>query len=160
MDTSTTPKNIVEPIVLHQGEGENYLLGPRRAPVVIKVSPETGSRHMSAIMEIVGPGDAIPEHIHDDADELIFVHSGAGVEILGVHEYRIEEGTLVFVSQGTWHGLRNASPDRDLVMLAVFSPTGFEGFFRAFGTEPNQEWVEPSTNEITEMRRKYKYRFR
>ncbi len=67
------------PYVLRIAEGEHLLLGNRRAPFWIKACSATGSHQLTAAMERIRPGDAIPVHRHDDADELIFLHSGTPI---------------------------------------------------------------------------------
>jgi len=146
------------PYVLALDEGEALLLGARRAPVFLKLTPETGSTRLSAILERVVPGDRVPVHLHEDTDEVLFIHAGEGYEILGEEEHAVRSGSLVFVPRGTWHGLRNTSEVEDLVLLAVYSPPGFERFFRACGTKPGEEWIEPSADEWVDIRKRFKYR--
>ena len=144
--------------VLGIDEGEVFLLAERRAPVYLKVTPEQGSQRLSVIFEQLVPGDEIPIHLHEDADEVLFIHSGEGIERLGENEHGVRAGSIIYVPQGTWHSLRNTSPTENLNVLAVFSPPGFEGFFRVCGTSPGQAWVEPSPEEWTEIRRRFKYK--
>jgi len=153
---SSSPES--PPYVLALDEGEALLLGARRAPVFLKLTPETGSTRLSAILERVVPGDRVPVHLHEDADEVLFIHAGEGYEILGEEEHAVRSGSLVFVPRGTWHGLRNTSEVEDLVLLVVYSPPGFEGFFRACGTKPGEEWIEPTADEWVGIRKRFKYR--
>ena len=41
-------------------------------------------------------------------------------------------GSTLFVPQGTWHGGRNSGSDT-LKWVAIYSPSGFEGYFREIG---------------------------
>ena len=126
--------------ILAVDEGESLLLGSRRAPLVIKVSPATGSPHLSAIMEHIAPGDAIPVHLHQSEDETIFIYAGEGLQLLGETEYAVAAGSLVYIPRGTWHGLRNSAVMGDLIIVAVFTPTGMEGYFRAIASKPGEEY--------------------
>ncbi len=135
--------------ILAVDEGDNLLIGSRRAPLTIKVSPESGSSHLSAIMEHIAPGDGIPVHLHQFADEIIFVQAGEGLQRLGETEHAVGAGSLIYVPRGAWHGLRNSATSRDLIILAVYTPTGMEGYFRAIGTKSDEEY-KPLTLEREE----------
>lgn len=117
-------------------EGENILIGSRQAPLIIKVSPESGSPHLAAIMEHIAPGDGIPVHLHQSEDEIIFIHEGEGRLRLDEKEIAVAQGSLAYVPRGTWHGLRNSASKGDLIIVAVYSSTGMESYFRAIGTKP------------------------
>ncbi len=135
--------------ILAVDEGESLLIGSRRAPLVIKVSPEAGSPNLSAIMEHIAPGDGIPVHLHRSEDEIIFVYAGEGLQRLGETEHAVGAGSLIYVPRGTWHGLRNSASTGDLTIVAVFAPTGMEGYFRAIGTKLDEEH-KPFTPEQEE----------
>lgn len=143
------------PIILKPGQGEKVLLGARQAPVEIKVSRRDGSTGLAAIMEHIRPDDGIPVHRHEDEDELFFIHSGEGVMALGEQEHPIEAGSFVFIPKGTWHGPRNSSASEDLVVVAVFSPSGPEGYFRELGVAPGQDGKALTEEEEIELERRY-----
>ncbi len=148
------------PYVLAVDEGEHLLLGNRRAPLWIKVGAATGSHHLTAAMERIRPGDASPVHCHDDADELIFLHSGSGSIVLGDSEVPIEAGSVAFVPRGTWHGPQNTNPSADLHILAVFSEPGMDGYFRAIGRKPSEEPPSLSPSEEAALERRYGITYR
>ncbi len=135
--------------ILAVDEGESLLLGSRHAPLIIKVCPATGSPNLSAIMEHIAPGDGIPVHLHQSEDEIIFIYAGEGLQRLGETEYAVAAGSLVYIPRGTWHGLRNSATTGDLTIVAVFTPTGMEGYFRAIGSKPSEEY-QPLTPEQEE----------
>jgi quercetin dioxygenase-like cupin family protein len=132
----------LKPYILNHEEGEELQLGPRKASLLLKATPKTGSHNMTAIMERIPPGDGIPVHKHTNEDELIFVHSGKAVVTLGDEEFLADSGSIVFVPEGVWHGPRNPSSDKDLLMLAIFSSTGIEKYFRGFSVNQGEEWVK------------------
>jgi len=147
------PKAPAHAYILAVDEGENLLIGSRRAPLTIKVSPESGSSHLSAIMEHIAPGDGIPAHLHSSADEIIFVQAGEGLQRIGETEHAVEAGSLVYVPRGTWHGLRNSASTGNLTILAVYSPASMDGYFRAIGTKLEEEYkpVTPEQEEKIEQ---------
>ena len=132
----------LEPYILNHEEGEELQLGPRKASLFLKATPETGSHNMTAIMEKIPPGDGIPVHKHVNEDELIFIHSGKALITLGDEEFLANSGSTIFVPEGVWHGPRNPSSDQDLLMLAIFSSTGIENYFRGFSVNQGEDWVK------------------
>lgn len=143
------------PYVLNKEEGEKRLLGPRAASVIIKASRETGAGKLTALLERIGPGDAIPVHRHEKEEELIFIHTGEGKITLGERDIRVAAGSVALVPQGTWHGVRNACDQEDLIMLAVFSPVGVEGYFRDFSVAPGERWTGMSPQEQEKLEKRY-----
>jgi len=148
------------PYVLAVEEGEHLLLGQRRAPFWIKASTATGSHHLTAAMERIRPGDAIPVHRHQDADELIFLHSGSGSIVLGDTEVPLEAGSLAFVPRGTWHGPRNTHPSTELHILAVFSKPGIDGYFRSIGSKPGEDPPSLPPSEEADLEKRYGITYR
>ena len=146
--------------VLAANEGEALLLGARRAPLVIKVSPEAGSPALSAIMEHIAPGDAIPTHLHESVDEIIFIYAGEGLQRLGETEHAVAAGSLVYVPRGTWHGLRNSAPTGNLTIVAIFTPTGMESYFRAISTKPNEEYIPLTSEQKEKIEQLYGIRYK
>lgn len=144
-----------KPYLLQLEEGERRLLGPRQAPNWIKADPSAGSSRLTAIMEYISPGDGIPEHLHENEDELIFIHAGEALVLLDGEEHRAQTGALAFVPQGVWHAVRNASEEELLTMLAVFNPPGIEGYFRVFSTEPGESWEGMSVKEEEALEKKH-----
>jgi quercetin dioxygenase-like cupin family protein len=126
-------------------DGEHLLIGPRRAPVTIKVGRHNNSSRMAVGTENIAPGDRIPIHKHGREDEIIFIHSGEGTMTLGEERIAVKNGATVFVPQGVWHGLENSGTEM-LVMLWVFSPSGFEQYFRDIGVKPDEKLLS-RTNE-------------
>jgi Cupin domain len=70
-------------VAIPPDDGEHLLIGPRRAPVTIKVGRHNNSSRMAVGTENIAPGDRIPIHKHGREDEIIFIHSGEGTMTLG-----------------------------------------------------------------------------
>lgn len=126
------------PYLFQLEEGEQYLLGQRKAPLTLKASPETGSSSLVALTEVIVPGDQIPVHSHQTEDEILFIHAGKAIITLGKEELLAKTGAFAFVPSGVWHGVKNNS-DQDVIMLAVYTPTGMQDYFRGLGVQPNQD---------------------
>jgi mannose-6-phosphate isomerase-like protein (cupin superfamily) len=117
------------PAGLAAADGELVYVG--RDPVRIKISPPQEGR-FAMITQEVSPGTVIPVHAHDREDEIIFIQSGTGEASLGDRTLPLAAGSTLYVPQGTWHGGRNTGKDT-LMWIAIYSPSGFEGYFREIG---------------------------
>ena len=87
---------------------------------------------MGCAAALFRPGDALAVHKHLNEDELIFMHRGSGLFMLGDKQYEIKEGAVALVPKGVWHGLRNTG-NENIEMRFGYTPSGFEGFFREAG---------------------------
>lgn len=94
--------------------------------LVIRASAESTNGAFGIVEEI----DAVdaPPHIHDREDELFFVLEGRHVFTVGETEYEARPGDLVFGPRGIPHSQRHLEGAGRT--LTIFSPGGFEGFFR------------------------------
>lgn len=119
----------LEPAALTAEDGEVVYVG--RDLVRIKVSPQ-GQGRLAMITQDVTPGTSIPAHLHEREDEIIFIQSGRGEGVIGDANVPLAAGSTLFVPQGTWHGGRNTGSEI-LRWIAIYSPSGFEGYFREIG---------------------------
>lgn len=93
----------------------------------IRASAATTGGAFSIVEEI----DAVdaPPHIHRNEDELFFVLEGRHVFTAGSEEFEAGPGDTVYVPRGTRHAQRRVVP-RQGRTLSMFSPAGFEQYFR------------------------------
>ncbi|HEX8773102.1 MAG TPA: cupin domain-containing protein [Pyrinomonadaceae bacterium] len=96
--------------------------------VTIKVDPKTGSPSMAIGTQLLDAGGGIPVHMHEHEDEVLFVHEGGGVAVLGGERKVIGKGDTVYIPHGVWHGVE--TKDTSINLLWVVTPPGLEGFFR------------------------------
>lgn len=137
--------------------GELVYVG--RDPVRIKVSPSTQGR-LAMITQDVSAGTSIPIHAHEREDEIIFIQSGRGEATLGDETITLEAGSTLYVPQGTWHGGRNTGREI-LRWIAIYSPSGFEGYFREIGRSSPDAPPNPATaDERRERDERYAIRYR
>ena len=145
------------PAALAREDGELVYVG--RDPVRIKVSPSGGGR-LAMITQDVSAGTTIPIHAHDREDEIIFIQSGRGEATLGDQRVPLAAGSMLFVPQGTWHGGRNTGTEI-LRWIAIYSPSGFEGYFREIGRPSADAPPHPTTpEERTSRDERYAIRYR
>jgi len=133
-------------LVVNEDEGETVMIRNGTTKLRIKVSKAHGSESMSFLSESILPGEGIPVHKHLNEVELIFIHKGSGVYTLGEKQYNVNEGAVVIVPKGVWHGLQNTGKE-NLEMRFAYTPSGFEGFFREVGTPAGQPFVKKSKEE-------------
>ena len=77
-------------------------------------------------------GLRVPEHQHDDADQVCVVISGrVGTSVDGV-EHLAEAGGVLVVPRGCVHAHWNAG-DVPAQVLEIYTPPGMEDVFRAAG---------------------------
>ena len=147
-------------IVLQPNEGELLISGGRRAPVRIKVDSTIAiGATMSMIVSQVDPGASIPVHLHRNEDELIFIHSGEGIVTLGDVRVPVTAGAVLYGARNVWHGVENTGSTA-IIWCAVYSPPGFEQFFREVGVVPGNESAAPSADRVREIARTYGMIFR
>ncbi|RQG99409.1 cupin domain-containing protein [Natrarchaeobius oligotrophus] len=85
----------------------------------------TGSERFSAGIVNLDPGRGHELHTHPDSDELLFVISGTGEQIVGDETREIGPGELVYVPENVEHGTMNTGWET-LQLLAVYAPAGPE----------------------------------
>lgn len=122
------------PAALAAGDGELLHVGPTRDPVRIKVSPPTPGR-FAMITQEMAPGSRVPIHLHEKEDEIIYIQRGEGRADLDGKSFPLHAGSMLFVPQGTWHGGENTGREV-LLWVAIYSPSGFEGYFREIAIPP------------------------
>jgi mannose-6-phosphate isomerase-like protein (cupin superfamily) len=148
----------LRPSALQPHDGELWHVGPTRDPVRIKVSPP-GSGRFAMIVQEMAPGSRVPVHLHEREDEIIFIQRGSGRATVGDHTAALGAGSTLHVPQGTWHGGENTGSET-LVWVAIYSPSGFEGYFREIGLGPNGETPAMLTPDERAARdRKYGIRY-
>ncbi|OZD61271.1 hypothetical protein CH272_04550 [Rhodococcus sp. 05-340-1] len=99
----------------------------------VTVRGEATSGAVSLTDGWVPPGGGPPPHIHLEATELIYVHTGELAIVIDDIERTAGPGDTAVITPGTVHWFRNrtAVPAR---VLFVFTPPGTEEFFIQAGT--------------------------
>ena len=141
------------PLILAADQGERRVrrtLGGAR--LLVKVDPQTAqSPEFVMTMETIPPGEGIPAHVHPSADEIIFVHRGTGAAQLGSRSTAVAEGATIYVPRSTRVAIRNTS-SQPLVILAIFSQTGFESYLRDTSVPVGQPVVPLTAAELNAIR--------
>jgi len=141
------------PLILAADEGERRLRRtPGGARLLVKVDPQTAqSPEFVMTMETIPPGEGIPAHEHPSADEIIFVHRGTGAAQLGRRSATVSEGATLYIPRSTRVAIRNTG-SQPLVILAIFSQTGFENYLRETSVPVGQPVVPLTATELNAIR--------
>jgi mannose-6-phosphate isomerase-like protein (cupin superfamily) len=74
---------------------------------------------------IINPGQGHVRHLHEHADELIYVISGTGIQTVGDEEFPVTEGDAVYIPMATLHSTMNTGW-RTLRLIVTYTPGGEE----------------------------------
>jgi mannose-6-phosphate isomerase-like protein (cupin superfamily) len=153
--TAAANETAATPMILQENEGEHLIhrAGPLKGvPLTIKVDGQFGrSDDFFVFAETLAPGETIPFHKHENAEELLlFEESGAFVSVGAVHGLAGPH-SLVFIPRDTWISARNDS-QAEVHALAIFSRHGFESYMRAISAKPGEPLVPLTANELTKLR--------
>ena len=104
-------------------------------------------------------GGTIPVHLHQREDEIIFLHSGQGIVTLGDARVHSTAGAMLYAPRGVWHGIENTGSEV-ITWCAIWSPAGFEQYFKEVGTPLGDDRPAPSAEALATAARKYGLVFR
>jgi len=122
------------PIVKQPGEGVT-VQGPAGGPLTFKARGAETNGALTALENLVAPGEGPPLHLHAYEDESWYVLEGdlrfqIADDIAGA-----PAGSFVFVPRGTPHCFQNVG-DGMARILVLFTPSGMEHFFDRFAALP------------------------
>jgi len=122
------------PVIVPPGEGTT-IEGPVGGPLAFKVRGNETGGSLTALVNIIPPGEGPPVHTHAAEDESWYVLEGDLRFSLGGELAPAPAGSFVFVPRGTPHCFQNVgtAPAR---LLVLFTPSGMERFFERFATIP------------------------
>jgi quercetin dioxygenase-like cupin family protein len=146
-----------EGYVLRADQGEVIQRGKGNT-IRIKVDPKTGSPEMAAGTQRLEPGAGIPVHLHEREDEMLFVHEGSGIAVMGNSRKVVNRGDTIFIPHGTWHGIE--TQQQDIELLWVVTPAGLEQFFRELGSVTDTAKKGLTATQVEDIGRKHGVRFK
>ncbi|WP_263069718.1 cupin domain-containing protein [Enterobacter huaxiensis] len=130
----------MQPFIIRDNEGVPLWLN--NDTYTIKLDKENAGGNISIIQGFVGPGGGPIWHLHEDADEIFYVLDGQLTVRAGEIIFHANPGDFVYVPKGIYHQFRNNSI-KPIKILLMFSPAGFEGFFRETGIVAKQGVIPP-----------------
>ncbi len=101
-------------------EGEERI--PKRVSKLLLSPKNMGTRGASMGMNVTAVGSMIPDHVHEDSEELMFIISGrARLVIEGMGEWEIGPETAIYSPLGKKHRLENIG-DEPLKLVWCYAP--------------------------------------
>lgn len=89
-----------------------------------------GGQTMTFGTVVLQPGKAHERHNHPEADEILFILSGEGEQIIDDEEpVHVRSGASIYIPQGVYHSTRNTSWE-PLRFAVVYAPAGPEKVLR------------------------------
>jgi len=107
---------------------------------VIKPLVAGDSENVSLMHVVLLPGQGHERHNHPDADELLYVLSGTGEQMVDdARTFDVRPGHTVWIPMGAFHSTRNTGWE-PLTLLAIYAPAGAEQVLK---TLPDYREVAP-----------------
>ena len=128
--------------------------------VRVKVSAETTDGAFSLIDYATARGwPGPPPHLHERTDEGFFILEGRYRFHVDGHEHVLEPGDWLFIPRGTPHRFTSVD-DEPGRFLALFTPGGFEGYFREVADllAEDPTWPPSDPSFLAELGRTYDQR--
>lgn len=105
---------------------QGFILGPNEGQRVlshlVKVDPQLGSRRLGLGTQVARAGTGISLHMHGAEDEILYIIRGRGVGVVGRVQRELLPGSLIYIPQGAWHGVRI---DEEMEIMWIVSPPHF-----------------------------------
>jgi quercetin dioxygenase-like cupin family protein len=143
------------PLILQEGDGEHLVrrTGPTAGwPFTIKLDGQNGNtQDFFVFTDTIAPGQTIPFHKHDNAEEILFVEEGGATVIVGDQRAVAGPRSIVFIPRDTWISATNTGK-QDIHLLALFSRHGYEQYMRALGVKQGEPMNPLSPDELTRLR--------
>lgn len=107
--------------VIHIKDIKGEWREPPRMSWILVSEKTVGSKNLAMGLNETYPGGMVPEHKHDNEEEVMFFISGRGVFVTDAQEFPIEPGTCIYNPPGKLHKIINTG-DEVLKFVWVYSP--------------------------------------
>ncbi|MBD3175660.1 MAG: cupin domain-containing protein [Armatimonadia bacterium] len=102
----------------------------------------TGAERFSAGVVLLAPGKGHESHNHPGVEEILYIISGTGEQMVGDERRQVGPGDLVHIPPDVYHETINTGWD-ELKILAIYSPPGPEAELRKM---PGVQIVPPKSS--------------
>lgn len=89
----------------------------------------SGETNIATMIQTLNPGSFIPTHFHKNAEQILYILTGACEVVLDGEVVNSTAGTLIHIPKNMKHKISNTGVT-DLSFLEITTPTGFEQAFR------------------------------
>ncbi|HEY6406873.1 MAG TPA: cupin domain-containing protein [Ktedonobacteraceae bacterium] len=140
-------------LIYRRDEAETLMLGELIVTILASGEETEGA---CSLMEfsIPPPPAGTGLHLHKGEHEMGYVLEGTFQFTIGEQTGTITTGSFAFVPKGTPHEFSNLGPGPARV-LGLFSPSGFEGFFKEMAHVLTLSSGPPDTSVIASLQQKY-----
>lgn len=115
------------------------MTGQNHSTINIWVGAEATDGRLALIEFTTQPGDEPPCHRHEQEDELLYVLAGELALFIAGQWLPLPTGQAVMIPRNVEHTFAVLS---DTVrLLTIFTPAGFEGFYRDGNKHNFEQWV-------------------
>jgi quercetin dioxygenase-like cupin family protein len=145
-------------LILQDTEGERRVRrNAGKGPFIIKVDRQNG-RSPDLVMgyEDIAPGAEVQLHRHIVADEILFIHRGAGTASLNGRKAHVSAGATIYVPRNVTIGLVNDGTE-PLGITFTFSKPGFEELMRDNSVLEGQPVTPMSAEERARIQAKHRW---
>jgi len=111
------------PIIVKVADVEGVKKDPPRVSRLLLSGKNVGAKNASMGLNITAVGSMIPDHKHEESEELMYIISGRGRLVIedGEEVYEVGPDTAIFSPMGKMHRLENIG-DTELKLVWVYSP--------------------------------------
>jgi len=117
---------------VRRDEAEVYHL-PGRDWLLCVGPQNTDARGLTLGVAVFPEGSAPPGHVHDAAEEVIYIVSGNGQLVTPGGSVELEPGTSVYIPTGLFHATVSSGPG-PLELISAFSPPVVPGSYEQGAT--------------------------
>jgi hypothetical protein len=143
------------PLILQATEGDQLVhrAGPLKGlPFNIKLDGQFGgSEDFFVFTEVLAPGQTIPFHKHENAEEILIFDDGSATVTVGDKRAVAGPRSMVFIPRDTWISATNTG-GKDILAWAIFSRHGFETYMRSISAKPGDPLMPLSQDELMRLR--------
>jgi quercetin dioxygenase-like cupin family protein len=134
-------------LILQEGDGDHLVhrAGPLGGvPFTVKLDGQYGNTEDFVVFtEALAPGQTIPFHKHDSAEEILIFEEGGVTVTVGDKRAVAGPRSSVFIPRETWISAKNAAT-KDIHLIAIFSRHGFERYMRSVSVRPGESLTPQS----------------
>jgi quercetin dioxygenase-like cupin family protein len=142
--------------VLTRDEGEIFAADASGRRTIVKASPETGSASLLMFTHDIPAGAGLPPRETGDAEEILYVESGAGTATLNGFRFALARGSLLFAPPGVGYGVEN--PDERMRIVGFAGRPGLEEVWRRASRAVLSERAGLTLAQIREIDRMHRRR--
>jgi mannose-6-phosphate isomerase-like protein (cupin superfamily) len=110
----------------------------------------TGKRLQLVLMNLKA-GEEIGEEIHKDTDQFFRVEKGKGKCLVDGHEYKLDDGDMLFVPAGARHNVINTDNEKDLKLYTLYGPPQHKDGLVLSAREEVENEEEKFDGKLTEL---------